>query len=193
MAAAEVAEEEVIVAVVRAVVVVPSTSIAKPARRESMLVNIYLPPVSSNEEHRDSEKKIHQGWGGDEGKSELKAENDGTKDAAAEVPSNDWASPAGNADDAWGPPTITNDAAATDAPTEGRPRREEEEDNTLTLDQYLAKQKENTIVPKLESVRQANDGADDLFKDAVKVVKDEEDAYFAGKVGRLSSAYIPSG
>ena len=69
VAAAEVVEEEVIVAVVRAVVVVPSTSIAKPARRESMLVNIYLPPVSSNEEHRDSEKKIHQGWGGDEGKS----------------------------------------------------------------------------------------------------------------------------
>ena len=58
MAAAEVAEEEVIVAVVRAVVVVPSTSIAKPARRESMLVNIYLPLVSSRKNAETRRKRF---------------------------------------------------------------------------------------------------------------------------------------
>ena len=58
MAAAEVAEEEVIVAVVRAVVVVPSTSIAKPARRESMLVNIYLPLVSSRKNTETRRKRF---------------------------------------------------------------------------------------------------------------------------------------
>lgn len=58
MAAAEVAEEEVTVAVVRAVVVVPSTSIAKPARRESMLVNIYLPLVSSRKNTETRRKRF---------------------------------------------------------------------------------------------------------------------------------------
>lgn len=58
MAVAEVAEEEVIVAVVRAVVVVPSTSIAKPARRESMLVNIYLPLVSSRKNTETRRKRF---------------------------------------------------------------------------------------------------------------------------------------
>lgn len=58
MAAAEVVEEEVIVAVVRAVVVVPSTSIAKPARRESMLVNIYLPLVSSRKNTETRRKRF---------------------------------------------------------------------------------------------------------------------------------------
>ena len=58
MAAAEVVEEEVIVAVVRAVVVVPSTSIANPARRESMLVNIYLPLVSSRKNTETRRKRF---------------------------------------------------------------------------------------------------------------------------------------
>ena len=58
MAAAEVVEEEVIVAVVRAVVVVPSTSIAKPARRESMLVNIYLSLVSSRKNTETRRKRF---------------------------------------------------------------------------------------------------------------------------------------
>ena len=35
----------------------------------------------------DSDKKLHQGWGGDEGNSELKAENAAVTDAQAEAAS----------------------------------------------------------------------------------------------------------
>ena len=138
----------------------------------------------------DSDKKIHQGWGGDEGKSELKAEEDGSKDAFAESPKptgddNAWGAPA-NDGDGWGaPPADFGTPAQEDTPAETRRGKEEEEDNTLTLDQYLAQQKEKAsdVVPKLENVRQANDGAENLFKDAIQVVKGgDEDSYFAGKV-----------
>jgi len=120
----------------------------------------------------DSQKKVHQGWGGDEGKTELKTEEQGAADAAAE--------PAVDA------PEGETAAAEGDAKPEGRPRRErevEEEDNTLTLEQYLAQQKEkDTVIPKLEGVRQANDGAgEDLWKDAVALTKPEEESYFVGK------------
>jgi plasminogen activator inhibitor 1 RNA-binding protein len=58
----------------------------------------------------------------------------------------------------------------------------------MTLDEYLAQQKASPlegIVPKLEGVRLANDGKDkELWKDAIKLNKDEEEAYFSGKVGR---------
>ncbi|KAF5356212.1 hypothetical protein D9756_003797 [Leucocoprinus leucothites] len=121
----------------------------------------------------DSDKKVHQGWGGDEGTTELKAEEAAVSDAAAE------ATPETPADDA--------EPAAADAQPEARPRRErepEEEDNTLTLDQYLAKQKETELaLPKIEATRQANEGADgDLWKDAVAITKNEdEESYFIGK------------
>ncbi|THH06922.1 hypothetical protein EW145_g3741 [Phellinidium pouzarii] len=134
----------------------------------------------------DTEKKVSQAWGSDEGKAELKAEEDGLKDAAADVPTNDWGNEgAAAADDAWGIPAPVETAKAADAaPAETRRNREEEEeDNTLTLDQYLARQREKSVpvVPQLES-RKANDGDDALWKDAVKVVKgEEEEAYFAGK------------
>jgi len=93
--------------------------------------------------------------------------------AAVEAAADAWATPA---------PDATADG---EAKPERRPRRDaepEEEDNTLTLDQYLAQQKEkDTVVPKLET-RKANDGADDIFKDAVALSKnEEEDAYFVGK------------
>lgn len=117
----------------------------------------------------DSQKKVHQGWGGDEGNSELKTEEQGAADAAAE-------------------PAAEGEAATTEgeAKPEGRPRRErevEEDDNTLTLDQYLAQQKEkDTVIPKIEAVRQANEGAaEDLWKGAVALSKEEEESYFVGK------------
>jgi len=140
----------------------------------------------------DSDKKIHQSWGGDDGNTELKAEQAATTDANNDwaggdsTPAADWAGADSGAD--WGatPPV---DAAAADAgdKPEGRPRRErepEEDDNTLTLDQYLAQQKEkDSIVPKLEATRQANDGAgDDIWKGATVLSKaEEEEAYFVGK------------
>lgn len=142
----------------------------------------------------DSDKKIHQSWGGDDGDTELKAEEAGTTDAIAEGPvaTNDWAG-AGAAADTWGEaPAIEGE---TPAAPEGEKssdvrrgrdrdiREPEEEDNTLTYDQYLAQLKEKEdAAPKVEA-RQANEGADDaLWKDAVQHKKnEEEDAYFVGK------------
>ncbi|KAJ7181707.1 hypothetical protein C8R43DRAFT_941502 [Mycena crocata] len=154
----------------------------------------------------DTEKRINQGWGAEEGNAELKAEEAAIKDASAEATpageAGDWAAPAGDAGE-WGAPAAAADwtapdgaapaAGATDGAAkpdrEGRPpRRErepEEEDNTLTLEQYLAqqKEKESSVVPKLEGVRKANEGADaNIWKDVVALEKSDEDAYFVGKV-----------
>jgi plasminogen activator inhibitor 1 RNA-binding protein len=138
----------------------------------------------------DSDKKIHQSWGGDDGNQELKAEEAADKDAAAEGANNEWGAAAADANE-WAIPADTSGDAAPaegDKP-EGRPRREreqrepEEEDNTLTLDQYLAKkaEKELDIVPKLEA-RKANEGDDSIWSDAVAISKnEEEEAYFVGK------------
>ncbi|KAJ7631043.1 hypothetical protein FB45DRAFT_1058931 [Roridomyces roridus] len=145
----------------------------------------------------DTEKRVNQGWGAEEGNAELKAEEAAIVDASVEAaPGTDaaeWGAPAGGDAD-WSAPAATEgDAAAPAAAAEGgaqggRPRRErepEEEDNTLTLEQYLAqqKEKESTVVPKLEGVRKANEGADgDIWKGAVALEKGaEEDAYFVGK------------
>ncbi|KAI6133099.1 hypothetical protein EDD16DRAFT_1688736 [Pisolithus croceorrhizus] len=170
----------------------------------------------------DSEKKVHQSWGGDDGSTELKVEEAATNDAAAESAGaatnvNDWAAdtavnndwgasgegaPANNdwgtsgdgapADDPWGQGTA--DASAP-APTNGegegeggktesrRRDKEDEEDNTLTLDQYLAqqKEKESGLLQKLEA-RRANEGSDDhIWEGATRLEKGEGDAYFAGK------------
>ncbi|KAF8350028.1 hypothetical protein F5887DRAFT_410956 [Amanita rubescens] len=115
----------------------------------------------------DSDKKIHQGWGGDDGKEEFKTEQAATVDAAAEG-------------DAWGAP------AAEEEKPESRPRkeREEEEDHTLTLEQYLAQQKEkDALVPKLDKTRKANEGTDEnIWKNTVPLTRDEEkETYFVGK------------
>lgn len=137
----------------------------------------------------DSQKKVHQGWGGDEASTELKAEEGAVADAAADSgAAAEWGADAAAPAD-WAAPTDGDaavPAAEGDAKPEGRPRRErepEEEDNTLTLDQYLAQQKEkDTVIPKLQGTRQANEGQDDAFKDAVALTKnEEEEAYFAGK------------
>ena len=143
---------------------------------------------------RDTQKQVHQGWGSDEGKAEFKAEVEGSKDAATETPvaaSGDWGEGTGG-DDAWGTPApASGDASAQEgAATPGeRRRQEEEEDNTLTLEEYLKQQKEklSTVVPKLgeDNVRKANEG-EDVFEGAVLHAKDEEDAYFAGKVKSCS-------
>ena len=140
----------------------------------------------------DSDKKVHQGWGGDEGNAELKAEAAAETDAQAEAaaPAADgWGETAAGAD-VWAAPAEGAEGAA---PAEGekaesRPRREEEEDNTLTLDEYIKNQKKDLdIIPKLEA-RKANEGDDTIWKDAVVVTKknEEEDAYFVGKVCILS-------
>lgn len=132
----------------------------------------------------DSDKKFHQGWGGDEGNTELKAEEAAASDAAAE------AAPESPAEGA--------ETAPEDKAEGSRPRRErepEEEDTTLTLDQYLAQKKEKEAnLPKIEATRQANEGLEDdkLWKDAVPITKnEEEEAYFVGKVCKLFLLKIP--
>ncbi|KAG6850516.1 hypothetical protein H0H93_012517 [Arthromyces matolae] len=134
----------------------------------------------------DSDKKIQQSWGGADGDAELKVEEAATVDASAEV--NEWNPDSGAADwDAAAQETSQDPApTAQGEKAEGRQRKEkepEEEDNTLTLDQYLAQQKDkDTVVPKLEGPRQANEGADsNIWKDVVPLSKEGEDAYFVGK------------
>ncbi|KAF7306967.1 HABP4-PAI-RBP1 domain-containing protein [Mycena indigotica] len=130
----------------------------------------------------DSDKKINQGWGGQEGNAELKAEEAAISDANAEATpaaAAEWGVPANDGDN-WAAPA--GEQGAADKP-EGRPRRErepEEEDNTLTLEQYLAqqKEKESTVVPKLESLRKVEDAT---WKDVVALEKGESDTYFVGK------------
>ncbi|KAF8271474.1 hypothetical protein EI94DRAFT_586268 [Lactarius quietus] len=158
----------------------------------------------------DSDKKIHQGWGGDEGTTELKAEEAGTTDAQAEgavTSTDDWGASAASTDnwaapaEDWGAPPPEGDNA--DAPAvegekgdDGRKQRErelEEEDNTISLDEYFAQLKDNvtTSVPKLEGVREANEGADEAWGEVVehkKTRNEEEEAYFVGKSKNTTKA-----
>lgn len=150
----------------------------------------------------DSDKKVHQGWGGDEGGTELKAEEAGNTDAQAEgvaaatdgwdaVPIDDpWGAPPPAQADPWGatPAEGDNTPAPEDekAGDDHKPREREleEEDNTISLDQYLAQLKETTTssIPKLEGIRGANEGAEeDVWGNVVEHKNEEEDAYYVGK------------
>jgi hypothetical protein len=148
--------------------------------------------------YSDSEKKVHQSWGGDDGNAELRTEEAAQKDAGADLntavvedntwggtaPADDaWGAPAPAADDAWGAPAPAAEAPAEAEGRRGRDREPEEPDNTLTLDQYLAQQKDKTLaaVPKLEARKIESD---ELWKDAIALQKrdEDEDAYFVGKV-----------
>jgi plasminogen activator inhibitor 1 RNA-binding protein len=147
----------------------------------------------------DSDKKIHQGWGGDEGGTELRAEEAGTTDAHVEgaavvdgwdpVPIDPWSAPPPA--DPWGAPPAEGDATPVAEDEKGdddrrlRDRDPEEEDNTISYDQYLAQMKDNATssIPKLEVVREANEGADGAWGDVVEHKKNEDDqAYYVGKV-----------
>lgn len=169
-----------------AVVVVNLTSIVKPVKRASSTT--FVLQMAHHPTLSDSDKKVHQSWGGDDGNTELKAEEAANDDVAAEsAAASGWGADAPDAD-AWGAPTTDAGAASTPAAAEGerggerRPRRErevEEEDNTLTLEQYLAQQKEkDSVVPtKLEGRK-----VEENWKDVVPLQKPEDDEYFVGKV-----------
>jgi len=152
----------------------------------------------------DSDKKVHQGWGGDEAGTELKAEEAGTTDAQAEgvaAAADGWdAVPIDN--DPWSatPPTdpwavTTAEGDSTPAPgdekadDDRKPRERdfEEEDNTISLDEYLAQQRETTSIPKLEGVRGANEGAEDVWGNVIEQKRNEdEEAYYVGKTKATS-------
>jgi hypothetical protein len=192
-------EEDAVVVVTVVAVAVHLTSTVKLVKRKSpsLLLSSTLTLSPS-----DSDKKVHNSWGGDDGETERKVEEAATNDAlvenanvasglndwaggAADAPADDWAASADAPKDDWAAPPA---AEGAEKPQSGEKRerrgdREEEEDNTLTFDQYLAQQreKENALVPKLD-VRKPNDGADDdVFKGAAPLQKDDLE-YFAPKV-----------
>lgn len=199
-----------------------TTGTARPARRTFTPPPLHLHPtsnlplpLSSPLSSSDTEKRVNQGWGANEGEPEFQAETAAVQDATTEAAAADdagWGAPAADswdapAADAWDAPAPSWDVPATTADAsgekdntrgEGRERRErraqaeeEEEDNTLTLEQYLKQKSENQldIVPKLET-RRANEGEEDVWKGAVAVPKKDEDAaaYFVGKVRLLLRA-----
>lgn len=147
----------------------------------------------------DSDKKVHQSWGGDDGNTELKVEEAAGDDAAQESNTNaDWAG-LGNADTGgdWGAPPAEEATPAQvngegEQPESRRRNKEEEEDNTLTLDQYLAqqKEKESAVVPKLET-RKANEGADDtIWTGTTRLEKGDGESYFTGKTKNTAKPRI---
>jgi len=155
----------------------------------------------------DSEKRVHQGWGGDDGDRELQNEQAAVADATGEVSgavTGDWAGEGAAAGADWadtGKADQTDDWSAQPATTEAAPagenkesgnenrrrrqQEDEEDDNTVTFDQYLAQKKQTpTELPKLEGIRKANEGSDEaLWKNAVhnNGKENEEENYFVGK------------
>lgn len=185
----------------------------------------------------DSDKKIHQSWGGDEGQTELAAETAAANDVAAEqaAPAENWGASGGGDDwgtgggnTEWGAtagggdtePTATAEGGNTEWGAEGgttdwgggggdnadwaapapasttnveepsersdrrrRDRQEEEPDNTLTVEQYLAQQKEKSSIIPRPDVRKIEQD-ESLWEGAKELVKGGEgDDYFVGKVG----------
>jgi len=129
----------------------------------------------------DSDKKVHQSWGGDEGNAELKAEQAAASDAAneANATTNDWGAEATAGD--WGAPAPSGEEAAPtdgDKPESRRRDREEEDDNTLTLEEYLAQRKESSAIPTKLEARKVDDQA---WEGASLIKKGEEEEYFAAK------------
>lgn len=117
----------------------------------------------------DSDKNIHQGWGGDDGKRELKNEEDAAADASAEAkPANGDSTPA----------TVEGEEAAALA-AEAAPV--EEVDNTKTLDEYLADlaAKKTVIGGKTVAPRAVESGSWEGFGN--KVVKSQSggDEFYA--------------
>jgi plasminogen activator inhibitor 1 RNA-binding protein len=92
-------------------------------------------------------------------------------------------------DDPWGAPPVVDSipvAEGEKAENDRKPERElEDEDSSMSYDQYLAQLKDTTTasVPKLEGIREANEGADGDWDDVVEHKKNEdEQAYYVGKV-----------
>lgn len=111
------------------------------------------------------------------------------------MPIDPWSAPAPT--DNWGAPPPEGDGTPAAEGDKGdddrkpRDREPEEEDNTISYEQYLAQQKETTTsaVPKLEDIREANEGADEAWGDVVEHKKNEdEEAYYVGKVCVLGYA-----
>ncbi|RCH91750.1 hypothetical protein CU098_010349, partial [Rhizopus stolonifer] len=99
----------------------------------------------------DNEKKINQGWG-EAGTAEFEGANDVLD---------------------------PNDPAAGE--TRHARANEDTEDNTKTLDEYLAEKKNASHNLRLNQGRQANEGADDSQWKNTVVLEKEKDVFFVGK------------
>lgn len=107
------------------------------------------------------------------------------------MPNDDpWAAPPPT-DDPWGAPPPEGDSAPApegDKADDDRKPRErdfEEEDNTISYEQYVAQLKETSSIPKLEGIRGANEGDEEVWGNVVEHKRNEdEEAYFVGKVRR---------
>lgn len=114
--------------------------------------------------HSDSEKAEAAGWGAEDGKKELEAEQLGDADAKAEKP----------ADDGTATPV-------REAPIE-------EEDNTQTYEEYLAAQAEKKLSLSLPEARKANEGDESsLGKPLTKKSEAEEEWLFGAPVRAIPS------
>jgi plasminogen activator inhibitor 1 RNA-binding protein len=105
------------------------------------------------------------------------------------VPIDPWSQPP--AADPWGAPPPADDTTPVAEAEKGdddrkpRDRDLEEEDNTMSYEQYLTQLKDDATssIPKLEDIREANEGAEEAWGDIVEHKKNEDDqAYFVGKV-----------
>jgi len=201
MARVVVVEEGGAVVIVAEAVAVLLTNIAQQERRLCSTFDFVI-SMKLNRFSSDSDKKVHQGWGGDEAGTELKAEEAGKTDAQAEgvatdgwdavqIDNDPWAAPPVTDTDPWGAPPPGGDS--TPAPEDGkadddrkpRERELEEEDNTISYEQYLAQQRETSSIPKLEGIRGANEGDEEVWGNVVEHKRNEdEEAYFVGKVRR---------
>ncbi|PWY99395.1 hypothetical protein BCV70DRAFT_217760 [Testicularia cyperi] len=119
----------------------------------------------------DSQKQVAQGWGGEDGKKELESEEKAEADAKAEGAENGTAAAA---------------AAATDRAAEVEKVPEEEEDKTMTLDQYLAAKagKKLNIESKAPRAVASDDSA---YSKLTKLESKEEEYFAATKTQKLRS------
>ncbi|GAA5911849.1 hypothetical protein JCM8208_002459 [Rhodotorula glutinis] len=106
----------------------------------------------------DSDKAEAAGWGAEDGKKELEAEQLGDADAKAEKPT----------------------AAADGTATPVREAPIEEEDNTQTYEEYLAAQAEKKLSLALPEARKANEGDDASFGQALTKKAEAEEEWLYG-------------
>lgn len=113
----------------------------------------------------DSQKAVAQGWGGEDGKKELEVEQKAEADAKAEG---------------------AEGAAAAATPVEAEKVVEEEEDKTMTLDQYLASKAGKKLNIESKAPREVA-GDDSAWAKLTKHEKEELD-YFASTKAQKNKA-----
>lgn len=120
----------------------------------------------------DSHKKVEQGWGGDDAKRELDAEDGAKADAAAEEDTTGEAGDKKEAPKANGAPPVEKELAPV----------EEEKDNTKTLDEYLAEQAAKRA--QIGALKEARPAETDAKALGTKMEKQSDEDYFKAQKER---------